>query len=150
MILWALAVGQRLKKNDRCIEEGVKLSKVTLNISDKAGKMKNELLVELQSKSSSKVAETEHTIDRPQNSINQIQQRIEAKENIALLRGGGSLRVNYTALNSGRIDNNDQNDSVNIDSLKDQLKIEEENVQTGRNNIHQYQNEGNNIRSDFN
>ena len=131
------------------MEDAVKLNKVTLNVCDKAGEMANEFLVKLQSKSSSKVAETEYTIDRPQNSINQIQQRIEAKENIALLRGGGSLRVNYTALNSGRIDNNDQNDSVNIDSLKDQLKIEEENLQTWRNNLHQYQNERNNIISDL-
>ena len=44
---------------DRWVEEGVKLSKVTLNVCDKAGEMENELLVELQSKSISKVAETE-------------------------------------------------------------------------------------------
>ena len=62
------------KKINRHIKEGVKLSKVTLNVCNKAGKMSNQLLVELQSKSSSKVAETEKTIDRLQNSINQIKQ----------------------------------------------------------------------------
>ena len=77
------------KKINRHIKEGVKLSKVTLNVCNKAGKMSNQLLVELQSKSSSKVAETEKTIDRLQNSINQIKQWIEANEIIASLRGGG-------------------------------------------------------------
>ena len=72
-----------------------------------------------------------------------------SQRNYSFIKRWRSRRVNYAALNSGRIENNDQNDRANIDSLKDQLKIEEENLQTWRNNLHQYQNERNNIISDL-
>ena len=72
-----------------------------------------------------------------------------SQRNYSFIKRWRIRRVNYAALNSGRIDNNDQNDSANMGSLKDQLKIEEENLQTWRNNLHQYQNERNNIISDL-
>ena len=44
------------EKIDSCMEDAVKLNKVTLNVCDKAGEMANQLLVKVQSKSSPKVA----------------------------------------------------------------------------------------------
>ena len=131
------------------MEDAVKLNKVTLNVCDKAGVMANELLVKLQSKSSSKVAETEQVICQLQQNVDELKQRIEAKESITSSRGGGSFIVNYAALNNGITNNDDQNDTANADSLKDLLKSEEENLQIWKNKLHQYQHERDNISNDL-
>ena len=57
------------EKIDSCMEDAIKPNKVTLNVCDKAGEMANELLVKLQSKRSSKVAETEQVICQLQQTL---------------------------------------------------------------------------------
>ena len=57
-----------------------------------------------------------------QQNVDDLKQRIEAKESITSSRGGGSFIVNYAALKNGITNNDDQNDTANADSLKDLLK----------------------------